>query len=259
MRAACIIVVLLAALAVAGCGGGGDEDFPSQPTAEGPIGSGPEGVWIFRPAGEPKNVVIYFHGQGGAGEATPTNHRAWIDHLVENGSVVIYPRYEMELERNPMKYAVAGIRTAAERYDLDDLPVLAIGYSRGGALAVEYGATAAEEDGIPVPDAIMSVFPGSVGNFDDRISLVPLQDDTIVLLMFGDRDTVVRDTGFKMLLDRLEASRFPVDQVLYQYVRSNEDFIADHFAPLQSTPGAKAAFWKPADKLLEGLEEDLQS
>ena len=53
----------------------------------------------------------------------------------------------------------------------------------------------------------------------------------MVLLMFGDRDTVVGDTGFKMLLDRLEASRFPVDQVLYQYVRSNEDFVADHFAP----------------------------
>ena len=258
MRAACVIVLLLAVLAAAGCGGGGDEEFPTEATAEGPIGSGPEGVWIFRPAGEPKNVVIYFHGQGGSAEATPTNHRAWIDHLVERGSVVVYPRYEMELERNPMQFALAGIRTAAERYDLAGLPVLAIGYSRGGALAVEYGATAAGEDDVPVPDAIMSVFPGSVGNFDRRIDLAPLADDTIVLLMFGDRDNIVRDVGFRMLLDRLEASGFPAEQVLYQYVRSRGDFVADHVAPLRSTPGARTAFWQPADKLLEGLEEELE-
>ena len=36
--------------------------------------------------------------------------------------------------------------------------MLAIGYSRGGAIAVEYGA-AAEQNKVPVPDWIMSVFP----------------------------------------------------------------------------------------------------
>ena len=162
----------------------------------------------------------------------------------------------MELERNPMKYAVAGIRTAAERYDLEDLPVLAIGYSRGGALAVEYGATAAGEDGVPVPDAIMSVFPGSFGNFDRRIYLVPLEDDTIVLLMFGDRDNVVRDPGFRMLLDRPRGEPVPGRPGPLPVRALERGLRRRPLRPASVHAGAKAAFWKPADKLLAGLEED---
>ena len=30
---------------------------------------------------------------GAETEATPANHRQWIDHLVKKGAVVVYPRY----------------------------------------------------------------------------------------------------------------------------------------------------------------------
>jgi poly(3-hydroxybutyrate) depolymerase len=84
VRTALAPVVLAALLVLAGCGGGG-ASFPATPTVEGPLVSGSKGVWLFRPAGEPKRLVIFFHGQGGPTETTPTNHRDWIDHLVSRG------------------------------------------------------------------------------------------------------------------------------------------------------------------------------
>jgi poly(3-hydroxybutyrate) depolymerase len=68
---------VVAALLLAGCGGGGGPSYPEKPTVEGPFVRGANGVWIFRPAGPPKRLVIYLHGQGGPTEATP----AKADHL----------------------------------------------------------------------------------------------------------------------------------------------------------------------------------
>ena len=156
------LLALALGIALAGCGGGKSDEL-SKATSEGPIGKGSSGVWLFRPAGKPKNVVVYFHGQGGPVEATPTNHRPWIKHLVDRGSIVVYPRYEMAYEADPMQYIVDGVKAAEKKVDVKGLPVLAIGSSRGGALAVEYGAVASGND-VPVPGQIMSVFPAGQGN-----------------------------------------------------------------------------------------------
>jgi hypothetical protein len=59
-------VALVALLAAAGCGGG--RSYPKQATMTGPLveGSDPAaGAYLFRPAGKPKRLVIFFHGQGG--------------------------------------------------------------------------------------------------------------------------------------------------------------------------------------------------
>jgi hypothetical protein len=245
MRRASVLVLLAAAL---GACGGGDEEFPSKPRVQ-MLGNGPDRVWVFTPAGEPKSLVIYLHGQGGPVEATPVNHRPWIDHLVDRGNVVVYPRYEVRVERNPMVHLLNGVQTAVKRHDLDRLPVLAIGYSRGGALAIEYAAIARIEE-LPVPDAIMSVFPASRGEVDTEIDFTPLESDTILLLLVGDRDDVVREDGARLLLGRLQAGGFPPGQILWRSVRSTGTFVADHFAPLQTTPAARAAFWQPADRLI---------
>ncbi len=154
------LLALALLLALLGCGG---ESEKALSPSEGPIGKGASGIWIYRPAGTPKDLVIYLHGQGGPTEATPENHLPWITHLVSRGSIVLYPRYEMDYEAEPMQFIANGIRTAAKRVDLDGLPVLVIGYSRGGGLAVEYGAVAGEED-LPVPDAILGVLPAGFGN-----------------------------------------------------------------------------------------------
>jgi acetyl esterase/lipase len=256
MRQAIVLLALAVGLLVAGCGGGGGGDrFPETATSDGPIGKGPNGVWLFRPAGKPKALVIYFHGQGGPQEATPGNHLPWINHLVARGSAVIYPRYEMAFEPNPLEFVLTGVRAAYRRLDVDGLPVLAIGYSRGGALALEYGAIA-ERGGVPVPEAIMSVFPASQGEFGTLVDLNTVDPSTALLMLVGDRDTVVRSAGAKFLLARLQAAGFPADHIRLDTVRSHGSFVADHTAPLGSTAPAQVAFWRPADRLLTLMRQE---
>lgn len=247
------LVILIAALALLGCGESGS-NFPDRPSAVGPIGKGAAGVWLFRPAGKPKDLVVYFHGQGGFREATPVNHRPWIDHFVARGSVVVYPRWELTYENDPMQYVVAGVRAATERVDVSGLPVLSIGYSRGAALALEYGAVAARNE-LPVPNKIISIFPSSVGNQQHLIDLTPLDHSTGVLIQMGEADAVVGKEGARDLLHRLQAGGFPAQNIELDFVDSKSGFKADHTAPFRTSPAARAAFWRPADRLLDGFAD----
>jgi hypothetical protein len=246
------LALLLLIAVAAGCGGGGGTAYPDKASETGPFVKGSKGAWLFRPSGKPKNVVVYFHGQGGPIEATPKNHRPWIQHLVDRGSIVVYPRYETNYEVDPLLFALKGVQRALKDVDVKGLPVLAIGYSRGGALAVEYGAVAPGND-VPVPSQIMSVFPAGQGNERHLIDLSTLPDSTRLLIQIGTDDTVVDGAGARYLLGRLKQAGFPGDNIRLDVVRSKIGFSSDHFAPLGATPGAQAAFWQPADKLLDGM------
>jgi predicted esterase len=240
-------------LALAGCGG--KDSGPSKATSEGPIGKGASGVWIYTPAGKPKDVVVYFHGQGGPQEATPVNHLPWIKHLVSRGSVVIYPRYEIAFEEDPMPFIVTAVREATKRVDVKGLPVLSLGYSRGGALAVEYAATAGDED-LPVPDWVMSVFPAPFGNQKHIVDLASLRHFTELLILVGDQDQVVGTAGAAYLGQRLQQGGFPGENIEVEQVASHGAFTADHFAPMSTSPAAKNAFWRPADDVLNSLDQN---
>jgi acetyl esterase/lipase len=243
-------VVLAAALLATACGAGGGK-LRTGPSVEGPIGSGAKGVWIFRPAGEPKRLVIFFHGQGGPTETTPANHRAWIDHLVERGAVVVYPRYELDYSRAVIGPAVAGVRTAAGRLDLGNMPVVSLGFSRGAALAVEYAAVAAAT-GVPVPDAIVSVNPVPYGEQAEIVDLDPIRARTKMTVIVSDQDPYAAE-GAGVLLGRLRDVGFPGEQIALNVARSHGSFSADHLAPLRSTPEARAAYWAPTDTVIAGL------
>jgi poly(3-hydroxybutyrate) depolymerase len=246
-----LLLALTLLLVVLGCGGKSETTL-TRATSEGPIGEGASGIWIYRPAGEPKDLVVFLHGQGGASEAKPDNHLPWINHLVSRGSVVVYPRYELDYEADPMPYIVDALETAEKEVDLDNLPVVAIGYSRGGGLAVEYGAVAAEND-VPVPDAIIGVLPAGFGNAKERTNLSTLPQTVELLFMVGDQDTVVGGEGAAFLSARLRNAGFPGENVHLDLVESRGDFVADHFAAMQTTPAARAAFWQPTDAVLDAL------
>lgn len=244
-------LLALALLAtVASCGG---KSYPSKASSEGPLGKGASGVWLYQPAGKPKNLVIYLHGQGGPAEAKPTNHLPWIDHLVSRGNIVVYPRYEIAYEKDPLKFVVQGVRTATSKVDVMGLPVLVIGYSHGGGLAVEYGAIA-EQNHVPVPDAIMSVFPSGFGNSSYLLPLSGLDHSTRLVFLVGDKDTVVGGDGVSFMAQRLQAANFPDENIQLDLVSSHGSFAADHVAPLQTTRAAQNAFWQPADEILDDLD-----
>jgi len=250
VRATLTPVAIAVLLGLAGCSGGG-ASLPRHPTVAGPLGEGAKGVWLFRPAGKPKRLVIFFHGQGGPVETTPANHRDWIDHLVARGAAVIYPRYETSAEAGVLDPAIAGVKNATGRLGLEDVPVLALGYSRGGALAVEYAAVSSARQ-VPVPDAVESVNPVGFGEESRVVNLQPLRPQTILAVLVSDKDPTGRD-GAGLLIGRLRQAGFPGKQIELDVARSHGSFVADHLAPLSSTRDARVAYWAPTDALIAGL------
>jgi dienelactone hydrolase len=236
----CLAVVAVAA----GCG-----SSSHRVDAEGPFGKGADQVWLFRPHGKPKDVVVFVHGLG-QHESTPANHRPWLEHLAAGGSAVLYPRYE-SIAGGPeaIPHILAGVHTGLARLGVHGLPLVAIGFSRGGELVADYAA-AARTVGPPTA-AVLSVFPATVDPYDVPLDLRGIDRRARFAILVGDRDTRVDGAGARQLLRRLAAAGFPAENVSVTVVRSRPGFTAEHVAPLEVSQAAKAAFWAPADRLVE--------
>jgi len=147
--------------------------------------------------------------------------------------------------------AVSGVQTANKRLGLTGVPVIALGYSRGAALAVEYAAVAARH-GVPVPDAVETVNPVPYGETARIVNLKPIRAKTILAVLISDKDPHAID-GSTMLLHRLRDAGFPGKQIELNVAHSRKGFVADHLAPLSAAPAARAAYWVPTDQLLAAL------
>jgi hypothetical protein len=134
MRGACALALsAMSLLLPSGCGGGSSSADACRITD--PHGTGRGQVWLLRPDGEPESIVLFGHGWTAV---EPTDwHRPRLDHLCAGGSLVIFPRYQVD-ELDTFEDGVAGfrdgVRTAFAELDTTDVPVVALGYSFGGAL-----------------------------------------------------------------------------------------------------------------------------
>ena len=244
----------LAVLALAGCGGAKHPAaLPSR--VEGPYGQGADQVWVVRPNGPTKSVVVFLHGLGGATEDTPANHVPWLLHLAQRGSAVIYPRYEVAatIDAQPAaaEHALKGVALGLKTLALPRVPAVIIGYSRGGPLAVDL-ASVAPAVGLE-PRGVLAVFPSRRFPSEPKLDLRALDPTEKVWLMIGDRDTVVGPYGADELLQRLAASGFPQKSVRLIEVVSHGDFSATHLAALEDSASARTAFWDTADSLVTGV------
>jgi dienelactone hydrolase len=244
-----VLLVPLAALA-AGCGGSAKRATGDVP-APGPIGNGPQEVWFYPAKGDAKSLVIFLHGYGGAREETPVNHVPWLKHLAANGSDVIYPRYEVGGSLNPYPDLDAAIAAARKQLGDPDVPEIVIGYSRGGRVGVDYSAVQASRGHEPA--AVLAVFPGLNSPGEKLGPLDRLDEKTKLVLMVGDKDTGVGGVGARAILYRLAQAGFPANRIQVIGVRSTKSFKATHLSVLESGAGARAAFWKPADQVIESV------
>ena len=248
------IAILLAcavALFAAACGGKSKATRPPEPAVvESSLGRGAQQVWMFRPArGRPRSLVLFFHGYGGKIETTPALHRPWLLHLAQRGSLVLYPRYEVVPGApNSLQHALLGLRNAAHALRPGPLPVVAIGYSRGGGLAVDYAAIAR---GIaPVPRAVLAVFPAYL---DPSLNFRGIDPRTRFLFLVGDRDVDQRDVAARYLAGLLTRSGHR--EVAIGLVHSSKTFSATHLSVLEDSAGARLRYWQPADRLIASVRE----
>lgn len=252
------------ALVGAGCDHG-DDDVPPPPQASGPVietergtatpyGTGAEQVWVLRPtAGDPRSVVVYLHGYGAY--LPFAWHLRWMDHLLENGSIVLFPRYQPGLDDpfvlTPFDLA-EGLETGFDAIEYDGEPVVAAGFSLGATLAVIYAARAEEWD-VPPPRSVYSIFPVDPVLVDIELDLSTVEE-TDVLLLVGENDEVVGQDGAREILKGLVG--LPPSSKQLRVVRTTDDLFADHEAPtVVDDPEVRETFWTPLDRLVEASRD----
>jgi predicted esterase len=240
--------LLVLPLVLAGCGAGADTSSRATFTVRS-FGHGPSRVWLYEPRDDARAVVVFVHGHGDVRETTPYYHRPWLEHLARERVAVVYPRYELYPgQAGALGHLEAGVRVAASKLPRD-IPAIGIGYSRGGRLVCEWASQARRTSLFPRP--ILSVFPS--GQMDPIHDLSPLAGHAKIVILAGDRDEVVGMHGVNQLVTQLAASQFPYRDVRFEPVRSHGAFVASHLSVLEDSPGAQAAFWRRADRMIDAL------
>jgi hypothetical protein len=241
-RVACGVAV------VAACVGAGPAAATRALRIEGPYGSGAAQVWLLRPVGAARSIVVFGHGWKGAPPSSEhpwvRQFAPWLTHLLDGGNVVVFPRYQLGGDAPGRAFVDAyrrGLALAFDRLDRS-LPVVVLGYSYGATLGVTYAANAGRW-GLPHPRAVDAVFPAGLV---PGIALPRLDPAVAVLVQVGDADTESGTSGAAAILSWLRGH----GRTRYERVRSRGAFVAVHAAPKGTSAAARAAFWAPLDALI---------
>jgi len=201
---------------------------------------GGQQYWIFEPIcpkPESAPLIVFNHGWSAI---HPIAYKAWINHIVKKGNIVVYPRYQKGLVRGFENFTINAVNAVKDaintlnkgwhvRPELDKFAIL--GHSLGGGITANMAALA-EEEGLPVPKAIMPVQP--YNHRVEEINFSKISDETIMLVIVGEDDTIVGNASAKIIFNG--ATQIPLSkkdfiiQVTDKY--GAPDIVADHMAPV---------------------------
>lgn len=235
--------------------GPGGADYTCSKVIKTMHGSDDLAYYLFEPdAPKPDTapVIVFLHGWGGV---NPDYYDAWIEHLVRKGNIVIYPVFQswssLLSSNRYTSNCIQAIGDAIEllqgqnespsqhtsqhtRPDLDKFAI--VGHSVGGVLGLNVAALA-QQSGLPVPKAIMSVEPRKVPllSLEDFSTISPR---TLLLVIAADRDTLSADDAIKLFRSTI---RIPFQNKDFITLVSDDygrpSLIADHLAPVCNAAG----------------------
>ncbi|KYK31070.1 MAG: hypothetical protein AYK22_02675 [Thermoplasmatales archaeon SG8-52-3] len=201
---------------------------------------GGQQYWIFEPfmpKPESAPLIVFNHGWSAI---HPISYRAWINHIVKKGNIVVYPRYQKGLVRgfeNFTTNAVNAVKDAIEtlnkgwhvRPDLDKFAIL--GHSLGGGITANMAALALDED-LPIPKAIMPVQPFL--HMVEKVDFLKINNNTLMLVIVGEEDTVVGNHSAKIIFENTTQIPYSNKDFIIQVTDKygSPDIIADHLAPV---------------------------
>lgn len=215
------------------------------------FGAGAQAVAVLRPepALERPPAILFLHGWG---LKRVNDYGPWLRHLVRAGNVVIFPRYQLSESSNPgnsRRNVLAGLRLALRRVPIDRASLVVAGHSAGAAMAADYAAISGTR-GLPRPLAVFSVYPGRA--FIGYPAGIPAADyrriapSTRLVVMAGSNDVVVAQAPALSIFRG--ATRIPRSR--RRYVLVTAPGVSGHYGPTRSTSVARAAFWRPLDRLI---------
>lgn len=248
--------------------GPGGSTYPHADVRETEHGAAGQRYWLFepaRPAPKTAPLVIFLHGYSAM---TPEAYRAWVEHIVRRGAIVIYPQYQRDLVTPPPEYhpnTVIAIRRAletlaSEGHVAPDLArVAVVGHSAGGVGAVAYASRAAAEN-LPVPKAIMPVHAGQ--GPENGWQVIPLPDFSTIpatvklAIIASDSDEFVGTRTSRKIWDGTKHLAERTFITLQADAHGRPRLIPGHLAPLaQDRFTANAldflGYWRLFDELCD--------
>ncbi len=204
-------------------------------------GFGSRQFWIFEPTNPTPSsapLIVFNHGWSAI---FPIFYKAWIEHLVKRGSIVVYPRYQFGPligSRTATQNAIYAVKQAIAllqdgTHVTPDLERFAIvGHSLGGGITAEM-ATLAAHEGLPFPQAVMPVQPFVRGDTMMK-DFQAIPAETLLLVVVGENDTIVGNSSGALIFST--ATQVPLDRKDFIIQRTDRygepPLVADHIAPV---------------------------
>ncbi len=202
-------------------------------------GSGGD-FWLYEPNSptpDSANVIVFIHGLG---ETNPKLYGAFIKHLVRKGNIVIYPRYQKDLNTNSNTFNDSCAHGIKRALDTIQQPghvkgrvqnYFVLGHSVGGVLTANMTMLHAQY-GLPKPLTAFSIQPGAATYLMNDYSSFPA--DVKYLIAVGTEDIIVGTAPGNTLFNQTVNVPTSHKNLITQYTDShgNPSSDASHFAPL---------------------------
>lgn len=198
-----------------------------------------DGYYIFAPSNPAEwkeEPVVFVHGYGAL---NPKIYGGWLRHLLDQGYVVIYPRYQQGLlstsAEDFVPFTTRAIRDALQvvrdHNRLLGKTMYLIGHSYGGVIVANLAATWTDWN-LPAPEVALLCEPGSgplrggvLGSYE-RIS-----PNTRLMIVVGNDDYTVGQKFGEFVFN--SAVNTPARALLWQFASQNDtlEVTASHYEP----------------------------
>lgn len=198
--------------------------------------------WLYEPNSpvpDSANVVVFIHGLG---ETNPKLYGAFIKHLVRKGNIVIYPRYQRDLNSDNATFSDSCAKGIQRALDTLQQPghvkprlqnFFILGHSVGGILTANMSTRYAMY-GLPKPLTAFSMQPGAqiaallLNNYNT------MDADIKYLVLVGTDDIIVGTTTGQQLYNETTSIPTSHKNLIQHYADTygNPDITATHFDPL---------------------------
>lgn len=246
--------------------GGLDLPFSGVTTTFRKMASSKQDYWIISPAGysgtqlPPIPLIVFLHGFSALffNLNTPTGYQSWIEHIVRQGNVVVFPKYQEGFDLSSSKWtpnALASIKDALAKPWPTVKPILTemmlIGHSAGCLVAANL-ANSWVVNKLPTPKAMLMTMPYKDSGLSSTLNSIPSSCKLVGVV--AENDTNVGRSGLDAIFDRtnhiLERSYI----IIHSDNHGSPALKADHHIPEQSS-GNDVLDWNGLWKFSDALRD----